>query len=142
MTDIWSKEKRSAVMSKIRSKNTKPEITLRSFLHGRGFRFRIHRKDLPGKPDIVLSKYKAALFVHGCFWHYHADCREGRVPDTNSKFWQDKLSKNIARDLTHQQKLTDLGWRVIVIWECELEAALKNNKMDTSLTRITGASCP
>lgn len=125
-------------MAKIRSKNTKPEVILRKYLHQQGFRFRIHKKDLPGKPDIVLSKYKAAVFVHGCFWHYHADCREGRIPDTNSRFWQDKLSKNIARDLTHQQKLTDLGWRVIVIWECELEAALKNNKMDSLLARITG----
>lgn len=128
-------------MAKIRSKNTKPEVVLRKYLHQQGFRFRIHKKDLPGKPDIVLSKYKAAVFVHGCFWHYHTDCREGRIPDTNTKFWQDKLSKNIARDLTHQQKLKDLGWRVIVVWECELEAALKNNKMDMLITRIIGASC-
>jgi DNA mismatch endonuclease (patch repair protein) len=142
MTDIWSKEKRSVVMSKIRSKNTKPEIMLRSFLHGRGFRFRIHRKELPGKPDIVLSKYKATVFVHGCFWHFHADCREGRVPDTNSKFWQDKLSKNVARDQSHQKKLTEMGWRVIIIWECELEAAVKNNGMDMLLKRIIEPSSP
>lgn len=119
--DIWSKEKRSDVMSKIRSKNTKPELFLRSWLHGQGFRFRIHRKDLPGKPDIVLPKYRTAIFVHGCFWHYHAGCNEGRIPDTNSKFWQTKLSKNIDRDLKHQANLRESGWQVIVIWECELE---------------------
>lgn len=138
MTDIWSKEKRSAVMSKIRSKNTKPEMILRSFLHKKGFRFRIHRKDLPGKPDLVLPKYNAAVFVHGCFWHYHSDCREGRVPDTNSKFWQDKLSKNINRDTAHQLKLAEMGWRIVVIWECELESALKNNSMDILVEKILG----
>lgn len=140
MTDIWSKEKRSQVMSRIRSKNTKPELFLRSWLHSQGLRFRIHRKDLPGKPDIVLPKYKTAIFVHGCFWHYHADCREGRIPNTNSKFWQDKLSKNISRDVMHQQKLRELGWRVLVVWECELESANKNNNMNELAKLITGVS--
>lgn len=119
--DIWSKDKRSDVMSRIRSKNTKPEIDLRSCLHAAGFRFRIHRKDLPGKPDIVLPKYKTVIFVHGCFWHYHANCNEGRIPSTNSKFWQTKLSKTIERDVSHQAALTAAGWQVIIIWECELE---------------------
>jgi len=136
MTDIWSKEKRSVVMSKIRSKNTKPEIILRKYLHKRGFRFRIHKKDLPGKPDIVMPKYRIAIFVHGCFWHYHADCREGRLPNTNSSFWTDKLLKNISRDQEHQQKLQELGWKVLVIWECELETALKNDTMDNFIGKI------
>lgn len=127
--DIWSKEKRSEVMSKIRSKNTKPEIYLRSWLHCQGFRFRIHRKDLPGKPDIVLPKFRSVIFVHGCFWHYHTACNEGRIPDTNSNFWQTKLSKNIERDLKHQAALQALDWRVIVIWECELEG--KARRMET-----------
>jgi DNA mismatch endonuclease (patch repair protein) len=122
--DIWSKEKRSQVMSKIRSKNTKPERILRSALHLRGYRFRIHKKDLPGKPDIVLPKYNTVIFVHGCFWHYHKDCREGRIPDTNSKFWKEKLSKNIERDKKHQQQCIELGWKTIVVWECELETHL------------------
>src|ERR1700744_2956523 len=118
--DIWSKEKRSAVMSKIRSQNTKPEKTLRSWFYANGLRFRIHRKDLPGKPDIVIAKYKTVIFVHGCFWHYHKDCREGRIPSTNSKFWEEKLLKNIQRDEKHQLKLKELGWKVIVVWECEI----------------------
>jgi DNA mismatch endonuclease (patch repair protein) len=130
--DIWSKEKRSDVMSRIRSKNTKPEVNLRSYLHAAGFRFRIHRKDLPSKPDIVLSKYRTVIFVHGCFWHYHADCNEGLIPDTNSKFWQTKLSKNIERDVKHQAALQAAGWQVIVIWECELEG--KQRREQTLLT--------
>jgi len=119
--DIWSKQKRSEVMSKIRDKNTKPEILLRSALFRLGFRFRIHKKDLPGKPDIVLPKYKTAIFVHGCFWHYHKDCREGRIPDTNSKFWKEKLEKNIKKDNDYILKLEEMDWRVIVAWECEIE---------------------
>jgi DNA mismatch endonuclease (patch repair protein) len=119
--DIWTKQKRSEVMSKIRSKNTKPEILLRSALFRLGFRFRIHKKELPGKPDIVLPKYKTAIFVHGCFWHYHKDCREGRIPNTNSKFWKEKLERNIKKDEDHILKLKAIGWKVLVIWECEIE---------------------
>ncbi|KXH85111.1 very short patch repair endonuclease [Chryseobacterium kwangjuense] len=126
MMDIWSKEKRSEVMSKIRGKNTKPEMILRSQLFMKGFRFRIHKKDLPGKPDIVLPKYKTVIFVHGCFWHYHKDCREGRIPSTNSKFWQEKLSKNIDRDEKYIKELQQLGWKVIVIWECEIEKNIED----------------
>lgn len=122
--DIWSKEKRSLVMSKIRSKDTKPEIILRSELHKLGYRFRIHKKDLPGKPDIVLPKYKTVIFVHGCFWHYHKNCQEGRIPNTNSKFWKEKLFKNIERDKNHQSSCKNLGWKVLIIWECEIEKKL------------------
>lgn len=119
--DIWSKQKRSEVMSKIRGKNTKPELILRSQLFRRGFRFRIHQQNLPGKPDIVLAKYKTAIFVHGCFWHYHKECKEGRIPSTNSKFWQEKLLKNIEKDEQHISKLQEMEWKVIVVWECEIE---------------------
>lgn len=125
MVDIWSKAKRSEVMSKIRSKNTKPELLLRKALHALGYRYRIHNKLLPGKPDIVFTKYKTAIFVHGCFWHYHSECPEGRIPDTNSKFWQEKLSKNVERDLKHRQALINQGWKVIVVWECEVEKQLE-----------------
>jgi len=99
---------------------------LRSWLYAQGLRFRIHRKDLPGKPDIVFTKYKTVIFVHGCFWHYHQDCREGRIPDTNSKFWEEKLVKNIQRDEKHQLALKELGWRVLVVWECEINKNLNS----------------
>jgi len=122
--DIWSKKKRSEVMSRIGSKNTKPEKVLRSFLFKEGYRFRIHRADLPGKPDIVLPKFKTVIFVHGCFWHYHTNCREGRIPESNSKFWKTKLLKTISRDKKHKKNLQRLGWKVITIWECELKNAL------------------
>jgi DNA mismatch endonuclease (patch repair protein) len=126
MADIWSKEKRSAVMSKIRSKNTKPEILLRKALFAKGYRFRIHNKKLPGKPDIIFPKYRTAIFVHGCFWHYHADCREGRIPDTNSKFWENKLKKNITRDKKNIEALLSENWKVIIVWECEIEKQIDN----------------
>lgn len=121
MTDIWSKKKRSEVMSRIRSKNTKPEIFLRKELYKQGFRYRIHKKELPGKPDIVFGKYRIAIFVHGCFWHYHKDCNEGRIPNTNSKFWKEKLTKTIERDKQHLRDLEKSGWKVLVFWECEIE---------------------
>lgn len=129
--DIWSKEKRSNVMAKIRSKNTKPELTLRSNLHKLGYRFRIHRKDLPGNPDIVLPKYKTVIFVHGCFWHFHKNCKEGRIPNTNSELWEKKFERNITKDKTNQNECRNLGWKVIVIWECEIE---KN--LDQTLNKI------
>ena len=119
--DIWSKDKRSKVMCNIRSKNTKPELMLRSKLFKIGYRFRIHKKDLPGKPDIVLPKYKTVIFVHGCFWHYHQNCNEGRIPSTNSKFWKDKLEKNVTKDKLNIESLELEGWKVIVVWECEIE---------------------
>ncbi len=119
--DIWTKKKRSKVMSRIRSKNTKPEIILRSLLHKEGYRFRIHRKDLPGKPDIVFPSKKIAIYVHGCFWHFHKHCPEGRVPKTNSKFWSDKLQKNISRDRKHLREIKKHSWLALVFWECEIE---------------------
>jgi len=114
-------------MSRIGAKDTKPELLLRSMLFRDGFRFRLHRKDLPGKPDITLTKYSTVIFVHGCFWHYHSDCREGRIPDTNSKFWKEKLSKNVERDQKRQQELLEMGWNVVVVWECEVERMAKGN---------------
>ena len=120
-------------MSKIRSKDTRPERVLRSALHRLGFRFRIHRKDLPGKPDIVLPKYRTVIFIHGCYWHYHKDCREGRIPSTNSAFWKDKLEKNVAKDERHRAALAALGWRVLVVWECEMNTRAKFTKKIESL---------
>ncbi len=122
--DIWTKQKRSEVMSRIRGKNTKPEMILRSELFKRGFRFRVHRKDLPGKPDIVLQKYKTIIFVHGCFWHFHKECKEGRIPSSNSSFWKEKLIKNIAKDKKDKKECEALGWNVIIVWEREIEKKL------------------
>lgn len=113
-------------MSKIRGKNTNPEMILRSILFRQGFRFRVHKKDLPGKPDIVLSKYKTVIFVHGCFWHFHKDCREGRIPPSNTEFWKAKLEKNVERDVRHKENLEKLGWTVLTAWECEIEKSLEN----------------
>ena len=118
--DKISKEHRSWNMSRIRSKDTTPEKTVRSLLHKMGYRFRLHRKDLPGKPDIVLPKYKTVIFVHGCFWHRHENCKYASIPKTNTEFWLDKLNKNVERDKKNQAELKKLGWKVIVIWECEI----------------------
>lgn len=141
--DIWSKEKRSEVMSKIKGKNTKPELILRSRLFKQGFRFRVHQKDLPGKPDIVLPKYRTAIFVHGCFWHYHKDCREGRIPSTKSAFWKTKLEGNRAKDQRNTELLRKLGWRVLTVWECEIEkdinqvVELLSKKLKSNLSELS-----
>ena len=106
-------------MSNIGNRNTKPEIRLRKILHRFGFRFRLHRKDLPGSPDIVLPKYSTVVFVHGCFWHGH-DCRRGRLPTTNTEFWETKIEKNRRRDVEAVGRLEELGWDVWTIWQCRL----------------------
>lgn len=118
--DIWSAEKRSAVMARIRSKNTRPEILLRSRLFKEGFRYRINKKDLPGKPDIVLSKFKTIIFIHGCFWHQHKNCIDGKIPKSNIEFWTKKLNRNIERDKINSLNLKNAGWNVVIVWECEI----------------------
>ena len=123
--DKYSTEKRSSMMSSVKTKNTKPEILVRSILHKSGLRFRLHRKDLPGSPDIVLPKYKTAIFVHGCFWHGH-DCPKGRRPASNQEFWNEKLDKNIERDKANYISLQSLGWSVKVIWECSMHETTAN----------------
>ncbi len=112
-------------MSRIRSSNTSPEIALRRALHALGLRFRLHRKDLPGKPDIVLPRYKAAVFVHGCFWHRHPGCNVATTPKSNTQFWVDKFDRNVARDARSSELLESQGWRVMVVWECELVSGRK-----------------
>ncbi len=132
MTDIFSKQKRSEIMSKISGKETKPEILVRKFLFANGFRFRKNDKRYPGKPDIVMPKYKTVIFVHGCFWHGH-DCPAGKLPETRKEFWEKKISENVARDKRNKKELERLGWRVITIWQCEL----KNRKLRTqTLTEL------
>jgi len=117
--DVHTPEQRSRNMSAIRGGDTKPEMRVRSLLHALGYRFRLHRKDLPGKPDIVLPKYRTVIFVHGCFWHCH-DCRYGNVvPATRSEFWTAKRAGNVARDRRKREQLESAGWRVETVWECE-----------------------
>ena len=112
-------EQRSKNMAAIKSKNTKPEIKVRKVLHSMGYRFRLHSKDLPGSPDIVLPKYKTVIFVHGCFWHRHENCKYASNPKTRQEFWNKKFKTNIERDLEIQDKIKNLDWRSFVIWECE-----------------------
>ena len=118
--DRISKEHRSWNMSRIQSGNTKPEKTVRSILHGLGYRFRLHQKNLPGKPDIVLARYNSVIFVHGCFWHRHKECKNASVPKTKKTFWEEKFKANIERDIKVKNELKSNGWRVLVVWECEL----------------------
>ncbi len=108
-------------MSRISSKNTKPELIVRSVVWGLGFRYRLHVRDLPGKPDLVFRKHKKAIFVHGCFWHQHSGCQEGRIPGSRSDYWQPKLRRNQDRDLAAQSALKEQGWQSLIIWECELK---------------------
>lgn len=121
-TDIYTKEKRSAVMARVRAKNTAPELQVRSALHRLGYRFRLHRKELPGIPDIVLPKYRTVIFVHGCFWHQHPQCKKATLPKQNAAFWETKLARNAQRDIETTNALHGLGWRVVVLWECEIKA--------------------
>ena len=120
MTDSLSKAKRSWNMSRVRSKDTKPELSVRSLLHRAGFRFRLHKTRLPGKPDIVLAKHKTVIFVHGCFWHRHPGCSDATTPKTRTAFWKKKFEQNIERDQRTAATLKNLDWNVIVVWECEL----------------------
>lgn len=122
MVDTLTREQRSWNMSRIKGRNTGPELRLRSLLHRAGFRFRLHAKDLPGRPDIVLPRYRTAIFVHGCFWHRHSNCRYATTPSTNKEFWVEKFSGNVNRDARNRARLEEKGWAVITIWECELKS--------------------
>jgi DNA mismatch endonuclease (patch repair protein) len=134
--DLYSKRRRSEIMSRIRDRNTKPEVRVRRALHALGYRFRIHRKDLPGSPDVVLPKWKTAILVHGCFWHGCRKCDRGtRIPKTNTEFWLVKVDENRNRDRRVQRKLKAAGWRVLVVWACQTENA-------ASLTRRLVAALP
>ena len=119
-------------MSAIKSKNTKPEIAVRKLLHSMGYRFRLHRKDLPGSPDIVLPKYKTVIFVHGCFWHRHENCKYASTPKTRKEFWESKFKSNVKRDKESQEKIKNIGWQSVVVWECEI----KNEKIKDKLLEI------
>jgi len=126
ITDIYSKEKRSNIMSKIRGQNTKPEELVRKFLFSKGFRYRINDKRYPGTPDIVLPKYRMIIFVNGCFWHGHENCKAAKLPKTNLQTWKRKILDNISRDEKNIAKLKKEGWKIIIIWQCEIKN--KNNR--------------
>jgi DNA mismatch endonuclease (patch repair protein) len=125
--DTITKEQRSQNMSKIRSKDTLPEILIRKALWRMGYRYRLYYKLLPGKPDIVITKYKIVIFVHGCFWHRHENCIEASRPKTNSEYWETKINKNIERDKKYQEEIKRLGWKVIIIWECNVKKDIEEN---------------
>lgn len=135
MADVFSKEKRSWIMGRVKGANTTPEIVVRRWLHAHGYRFRLHRKDLPGKPDIVLPKHRAVIFVHGCFWHGHQGCKRAALPTSNRKYWEAKIGRNMERDRARARELRKLGWRVATVWECKTrdEGALRRQ-----LQRVLG----
>ncbi len=135
MTDVFSEAKRSYVMSRVSSKDTKPEKIVRSYLHRAGLRFRLHGPGLPGKPDLVLAKHRTVVFVHGCFWHRHKGCKRATTPKTRKEFWMEKFEKNKARDRRNSRQLKENGWHVIVIWACELEGNLKRESTLGGLVR-------
>ena len=124
--DCLTPEQRRRNMSAIKGRDTKPEILLRKLLHSLGYRFRIQRKDLPGRPDIVLPRYKTAIFVNGCFWHRHEGCKYVSTPSTNSEFWEKKFASNVDRDARNYAALKALGWHVVIIWECEVKEILRS----------------
>lgn len=119
MPDKFTKQERSTIMSRVKNRDTAPEILVRRMLHKMGYRFRLQRKDLPGKPDIVLPKYKKVIFVHGCFWHGHEGCPRGARPTSNVEFWNQKIDKNLRRDSEVQDQLSALGWKPLIVWQCQ-----------------------
>lgn len=125
MADHLTPEQRSWNMAQIKGKDTKPEVLVRSMLHRAGYRFRKNVKDLPGKPDIVLPKYKTVIFVHGCFWHRHKGCKGATIPKTRTEWWEKKFERNVSNDRKHARELRKLGWQVITVWECQLKSPRK-----------------
>ena len=119
MTDVFDDDKRSWIMGRVKGKDTKPELLVRSLVHRMGFRFRLHRTDLPGKPDIVLPRHRKIIFINGCFWHGHKNCPRSKRPETNLDFWNAKIEGNIKRDTRIRRQLSKSGWKVCTVWECE-----------------------
>ena len=119
MPDIYSQEKRSSIMARVPAAGTKPERVVRQVAHGLGYRYRLHKANLPGRPDLVFPRHRKVIFVHGCFWHGHENCRKAKRPETNRPFWNRKLSRNVKRDQQDVAALRETGWMVLVVWECE-----------------------
>lgn len=138
--DSLTPEQRSALMRKVRSKDTTPEMRVRRALHAKGFRYRLHHSDLPGKPDLVLSRFRTCIFVHGCFWHGHESCRKASVPKTNTDFWVKKISRNQERDREVRTLLEEIGWRVVTVWECQTEKAEEFERLLEEIVREISSS--
>lgn len=137
MADVHDKKTRSYNMSQIKAKNTKPELLVRKFLHANGFRYSLHNKKLPGKPDIALSKYKTIIFIHGCFWHGHTNCKYFVVPKTRTKWWLNKITANKANDEKAVKALRKNGWKIITIWECRLKPAKVERTLSLLLKKLS-----
>jgi DNA mismatch endonuclease (patch repair protein) len=139
--DIYSQKKRSEIMSKISGKDTKPEILVRKFLFSKGFRYRVNDKQYPGSPDIVLPKFKTAIFIHGCFWHGHPGCKASRLPETRKEFWEKKINDTKLRDKRKTGALEKMGWNTIVIWQCEItNTENRQKRMESLLEEISKTS--
>ncbi len=136
MTDVHNKKIRSYNMSQVKAKDTKPELIVRKYLFACGFRYRLHNKKLPGKPDIVLPKYKTILFINGCFWHGHKKCAWAALPKTRTEWWQEKINKNIANDEKVIKNLRRTGWKVIVVWTCDLKASKRDSTLFKLLCKL------
>lgn len=140
MADVHDKATRSYNMSRIKGTDTKPEMLVRKYLHANGIRYRLHNKNLPGKPDLTLTKYHTVIFVNGCFWHGHKGCQYFVLPKTRTAWWQEKIEETIKRDSTAIQNLKELGWKPIIIWECELKPAKRNASLAHIISTITKES--
>jgi len=138
MTDVFSEEDRSRVMSKVHGKNTAPELKVRRLLHALGYRYTLHEKTLPGHPDIVFTRRRKAIFVHGCFWHQHPGCKAADRPSSNTGYWQKKLERNIERDLLTTQTLEEKGWKVFIVWECEIRSKNRETALAERLSFFLG----
>jgi len=135
MSDVFSKEERSEIMRKVKSKNTKPEMIVRRFLFQSGFRYRLHDRKLPGAPDIKLPRFKTLIFINGCLWHGHSECSSADLPQTNMLYWKTKIRKNIIRDKKNLSALKSMGWKVITIWECDM----KRKNLENTFTNLLKA---
>jgi DNA mismatch endonuclease (patch repair protein) len=138
MADSISTATRSRNMSRVRGKDTGPELLVRCYLHAQGLRYRLHDRRLPGTPDIILPRYRTIVFVHGCFWHGHEGCSRSTIPKTRTEFWRNKISRNVANDLRHQADLTNQGWKVLTVWTCGLRPTNRNATLAALVQAITG----
>jgi DNA mismatch endonuclease (patch repair protein) len=132
MADVHTKEQRSFNMSRIKGKDTKPEMLVRKYLHANGYRYKLHDKTLPGKPDLVLPKHKTVIFIHGCFWHGHENCKYFKIPQTRTEWWTEKINRNIVNDVKAMKLLKKDGWKIVTLWECKL----KPTSLEQTLTAL------